>query len=70
MLLVACRRVFGREGTFTSGGDGSGLEQGGSEEQAVTASGLDSDFGMWRLLARVTESGRGKVPMPLSRVLI
>lgn len=36
----------------------------------VTDSGLDSDLGILRALMRVTESGRGKVPMPLSRVLI
>lgn len=66
MQLGACRRVFGREGTFTWGCEGSG----GEEEPAVTPSGLDSDLGTWRPLARVTESGRGKVPIPLSRVLI
>ena len=71
MLVGACRRGLGREGTFTSGWEGSGREEGGSrDEPALTPSGLDSDLGMWRPLARVTESGRGKVPMPLSRVLI
>lgn len=71
MLWGTCGLVFWREGTFTSDGVGSGcVQEGSSGEPAVTVSGLDSDFGMWRPLARVTESGRGKVPMPLSRVLI
>lgn len=74
MLVGACRRDFAREGTFTSGREGSGWDEGGSRlnsaEPAVTPPGLDSDLGMWRPLARVTESGRGKVPIPLSRVLI
>lgn len=74
MLVGACRRVFGREGTFTLGCEGSGWEEGvsgsSSDEPAVIQSGLDSDLGMWRPLARVMESGRGKVPIPLSRVLI
>lgn len=74
MLIETCGWGFEREGTFTSGCEGSGWEEGGSrsssEEPPVTPSGLDSDLGMWRPLARVTESGRGKVPMPLSRVLI
>lgn len=69
-LFGSCGQDLGREGTFTSGWEGSGSSRSSSEEPAVTPSWLDSDLGIWRLLARVTESGRGKVPMPESRVLI
>lgn len=75
MLVVGvCTWAFEGEGTLKSDCEGSGWEEGVSRlrsvEPAITPSGLDSDLGMWRLLARVTESGRGKVPMPLSKVLI
>lgn len=53
-----------------TGAEPSGSVVTGSAVPAITTPGLDSDLGMWRPPALVTESGRGKVPMPLSRVRI
>lgn len=71
VLLGACVMFLLGGDTFTSGGRGLRGEWGSSSVRLLTTdSGLDSDLGMLRALTRVTESGRGKVPMPLSRVLI